>query len=271
MKVVAERKRVDRLVAARAAAPRPRAAGRVVRVPAAREARAARGRVPVRGPAHARDRWPRPPSSRRSCAARRLGDSAKELVDGHALARPGDALAARRARSPPTTAPSTSRSAATSTTSRAHASTSAAARTSSARCSSRPRVGNVVASRAPVRYRARRPDRRGRRRRRGLDRDLRLDAAPSRDPRRPCAREARPRVPAPRRDRGADARAARGRRGGPRRLPGARKRRALHERRSSFDFGCRWTLRDFALTWIPVAGSGLLAHVRRRLCCSGAR
>ena len=166
---------------AHAAAARPGAARRVVRVPAAREARAAGGRLPVRGPAHAR----------RCCSAtavvaqvvrraRGSRDSAKELVDGAALARPGACSRCARARSPPTTAPSTSRSAATSTASRARASTSAAAPTSSARCSLTTALGNVARLARAGALPRRRPDRRDRRRRRGLDRDLRLDAAPPR-------------------------------------------------------------------------------------------
>ena len=107
-------------------------------------------------------------------------------------------------------------------------------------------LGNVVASRAPAALPQRRQGRRDRRRRRGLDRDLRLDAAPPRDARRAGAREARPRVPAPRRHRRADARPARGRRGGARRLPGARDAVSI----LFFDVGA-W-MQNFALTWIPV-------------------
>ena len=107
-------------------------------------------------------------------------------------------------------------------------------------------VGNVARLPRAAALPRRRQDRRDRRRRRGLDRDLLLDAAPSRDARRPRAREARPRVPAPHRDRGTDARAARGRRGGARRLPGDGARMNISSSTSAR--GCR----NFALTWIPV-------------------
>ena len=97
-----------------------------------------------------------------------------------------------RGRSPPTTAPSTSRSAATSTASRAREGARALrlAPRRAAAAHDRGR-GNVLASRAPA---AVPPAPRGsarRRRARGLDRDLRLDAAPPRAAARPRARAAR--------------------------------------------------------------------------------
>ena len=98
---------------------------------------------------------------------------------------------------------------------RARRSTSAAARTSSGRCSSRRPPATCSPSRARA-VPARRPGGRHRRRPRRVDRDVRLDAAPSDAPARARAREARPRVPAPGRDGRADTGSARGRRGGAR-------------------------------------------------------
>ena len=70
--------------------------------------------------------------------SKRLGPTARELVSGLLSVAPA-ALALRGATSPPTTAPSTSRSGPTSTASRARRSTSVAAPISSARSSPRPR------------------------------------------------------------------------------------------------------------------------------------
>src|SRR5205823_6346905 len=75
------------------------------------------------------------------------------------------------------------------------------------------------------RPRGRRPRGRGR-----VGRDLRLDDAAPEASTGACAREARPRAPASRRDEGSDAGAARGRGGGARSLPGARGMK-LAERR----------------------------------------
>ena len=95
-----------------------------------------------------------------------LGDGAKEMLAGSLALAPA-VLSLRGARSPPITAPSTSRSAATSTTSAARGSTSGAARTWSARYWPRPPPGNLLAARAPAQLRSARAGRRDARSGRG--------------------------------------------------------------------------------------------------------
>ncbi len=85
-------------------------------------------------------------------------------------------------------------------------------------------VGNVLASRAPARFRVRRSSRVGGRVGRRLDRDLLVDATPSGTAARPRARAARARVSAPGRHRRSDPRAARSRRSRLARLSRARAR-----------------------------------------------
>ena len=144
--------------------------------------------------------------------SRHLRPAAKELLSGLLSLAPAASRCAA-ASSPPTTAPSTSRSARTSTARRATK--------EHERCGSHligpllvaSAIGNVLAAPAPARLRE--PARRalGSVGRSAVDRDLRLDDAPPRQPRRSGAFEARPRAAAPVLDRRAVARAARGRRG----------------------------------------------------------
>ena len=218
LKVAAARKRSSRGGVTDAVPARPAAARGGVRAPAgAQAARCPRRELPferparARGDARQRGRRPGRPRRRRGSAPARAGARRRA-----ALARARAARAPRRrARRLPRRRAHLDRHA-TSTASRARRSTSAAARTSSGRCSSRPPSATRsprTAPGAPARRGARRRlARRGRR----LDRGLRLDGAAPRPPARAGARAARPRAPAPARDRRADARAARGRRGGAR-------------------------------------------------------
>ena len=155
--------------------------------------------------------------------------AAQELVAGDRVARAGRCSRCAAPSSPPTTAPSTSRSAPTSTARRATK--------EHERCGShligpllgdardrqrprRPRAGAVPARRARPRARsARSPP------------STEIFAWMVRNPEHPLAKalaKPGPRAPAPARDRRADAGAARGRRGRARRLPRARAWRLEH-------------------------------------------
>ncbi len=198
------------------------------------DARLPEARFAVRAPRRARRGARERRSSRRACAdSRRLGGLAGELVAGARLAscRPCSRCAA--ASSPPTTAPSTSRSAPTSSGERAtkehercgaHLVGPLLATLGRRQRSCRGCPGAPAAAGA-----ARRHGRRGRRSGRGLRLDEPAPGAPARS--RACAPG--PRAPAPLRHGRAVAGAARGRRGGARRLPASSSRDVALDRREA--------------------------------------
>ena len=149
LKVAARRKRLRAELDREPAAPRPGASARCDGDPPAAQARPAGGAPPV-------------PAALRSGGDARHGDGregrARLALRSGPLRRSSSVVCSRSRRlrshcaaltSRRTTAPSTSRSAATSRGSARPRSTTAVAPISSARCWSRPRLGNTLAARAP--------------------------------------------------------------------------------------------------------------------------
>ena len=210
IKVVAGRKRLvgSRIQSPCSAAPHGSRGGRVAAAP---QAGASRGVAPVRA-RRARRGDARHGGRSSSVRRSRLGDSAKEFVAG-LLASRRRWCRCGRARSPPTTAPSTSRSARYE-----HGEPRAKEHE---RCGSHlvgPMLataiaGNMLAARAPVRAAPRRTARGDRRR---APASTEIFGWMQRNPEHLLARalaQTGSRAPAPPRDRRADAGAARGRRG----------------------------------------------------------
>ena len=197
VKVVAERKRVIGSSLRAPLAPRPRPPGRW-RVPAAREARGARGCFPSRAGACSNG-VAATAAATQVVRRARLRASAKELVTTIARAGPGGAVAAQGALAAYHGAESLAIGSYEHGEPRSHASTSAAARAWSARCSSPAAVPPTSSPRrAPLRCARRRgPSRRPSSASQRLDPRISVGWMQRNPvPARPCARKARPRDPA---------------------------------------------------------------------------